>query len=143
MAGAGTKWVRFVRQYGPIARNDNMYDERIQKSARRYGVEPINFAHPFEDRLLAAISPSAPKAKSVVLTGTAGDGKSRLCGRVWKALGGDDRAWGFDDIFHETTAEIAGRQRTVGIIRDLTALPELGPYGASADKSELLQAKRS
>lgn len=138
MAGVGTKWVRFVRQYGPIARNDNMYDERIQKSARRYGVDAINFAHPFEARLLAAISPSATKAMSVVLTGTAGDGKSRLCGRVWQSLGGDERAWGFDDIYHQTRALIAGRERTVGIIRDLTALPELGPYGAFADKTTLL-----
>lgn len=140
MVGLGIRWVRFVRQYGPIARNDNMYDERIQKSARRYGVDAINFAHPYEARLLAAISPTAPKAMSVILTGTAGDGKSRLCGRVWKALGGDDRAWSSDDIYHETSAEIAGKHRVVGIIRDLTALPEQGPYGAFPDKTTLLQA---
>ncbi|NKJ82564.1 hypothetical protein GFL60_25475 [Rhizobium leguminosarum bv. viciae] len=143
MAGLGKKWVRFVRQYGPIARNDNMYDERIQKSARRYGVDAINFAHPYEARLLAAISPDAPKAMSVVLTGTAGDGKSRLCGRVWKALGGDERTWGLDDIYHETRAQIAGRERVVGIIRDLTALPEQGSYGAFADKASLLHAVSS
>ena len=39
-------WLKFLRQYGPISRNDNMYDETIQRSARRAGVEPISFEHP-------------------------------------------------------------------------------------------------
>ena len=27
----GARWVRFLRQYGPIPRNDNMYDEHIRR----------------------------------------------------------------------------------------------------------------
>ena len=49
----GTKWIRFLRQYGPVARNDNMYDEHIQRSAQRSGVRPIAFMHPLENEILS------------------------------------------------------------------------------------------
>lgn len=29
-----SKWVDFLRQYGPIPRNDNMYDEVIQRNLK-------------------------------------------------------------------------------------------------------------
>ena len=138
--GLGERWVRFLRQYGPIPRNDNMYDEHILRSARRLGVRAIDFAHPLEADLLEALSPSAPAARSIVLTGTAGDGKSRLCGRAWWSIGGDPVAWASDEIYHETRATVAGRARKVGIIRDLTALPHAGRYGAHPDKHALLRA---
>lgn len=43
-----TRWIRFIRQYGPIPRNDNMYDEHIRKSAKRAGIRPLAFVHPVE-----------------------------------------------------------------------------------------------
>src|SRR6516225_3798108 len=84
------RWVRFLRQYGPIPRNDNMYDEHIRKSARRAGVSPISFVHPIENELLSLFGEGATRPLSVVLTGTAGDGKSNLCGKMWKSLGGPE-----------------------------------------------------
>src|SRR3954451_2573444 len=84
----GAKWVRFLRQYGPIPRNDNMYDEHIRKSARRAGVSPISFVHPIEHVVLLPFGEGAAGPASVVLTGTAGDGKSNLCGKIWTRLGG-------------------------------------------------------
>lgn len=138
--GLGDKWVRFLRQYGPIPRNDNMYDEQILRSANRLGVRALDFVHPVEEDLLAALAPGAAEARTVVLTGTAGDGKSRLCARAWMALHGDPDAWASDEVYHETVAEVAGRARTVGVIRDLTALPDAGPHGIHADKRALLCA---
>ena len=89
LSGLGERWVRFLRQYGPISQNENMYDEHIQRSARRLRVRPIDFPHPIEHELLAILAPNSDAATSVVLTGTAGDGKSRLCGKAWSALNGD------------------------------------------------------
>jgi len=140
LSGIGERWVRFLRQYGPISQNENMYDEHIQRSARRLRVRAIDFPHPVEEELLAILSPSADVASSIVLTGTAGDGKSRLCGKAWSALRGDEASWASDEIYHEVTAEIAGRQRTVGVIRDLTGLPAAGPHGPYPDKRSLLEA---
>ena len=59
-----------------------MYDEQILRSANRLGVRALDFVHPVEEELLAALSPISPEARTVVLTGTAGDGKSRLCARA-------------------------------------------------------------
>lgn len=135
----GERWVRFLRLYGPTPKNENMYDEHIQRSARRLGVRPIAFPHPIEDQVLAALSQDADRARCVVLTGTAGDGKSRLCAHAWTLLGGDERVWAADEVYYETHAVVAGRQRTVGVVRDLTKLRG-GSFGPYADRIELLLA---
>lgn len=134
----GTRWIRFLRQYGPIPRNDNMYDEHIRKSAKRANIRPLAFTHPVEGEMLPLFSPETASSASVVLTGTAGDGKSHLCGKIWKQIGGDETEWGSDDVYHITTANLAGKSVTVHVIRDLTAMPQTDPNGRYADKAELL-----
>ena len=73
MRGLGERWVRFLRLYGPTPHNENMYDEHINRSARRLDVRPISFQHPVQTKLLALLQPDADRARSIVLTGTAGD----------------------------------------------------------------------
>jgi hypothetical protein len=130
MAGLGERWIRFLRLYGPTPKNENMYDEHIQRSARRLGVRPISFAHPVESKLLKQLTLDAERARCVILTGTAGDGKSRLCAHAWTAMGGNEAAWATDEVYYETQAIIAGRERTVGVVRDLTKLrgDSFGPF---------------
>ena len=99
MAAAAERWIRFLRQYGPIPRNDNMFDEHIRRSAGKLGVAPIAFQHPLEQAVLSAFSNLEDASGAVVLTGTAGDGKSHLCGRVWNSLGGTIDIWGSDDVY--------------------------------------------
>src|SRR5688500_6329439 len=123
MAGAGERWIRFLRQYGPIARNDNMFDEHIRRSSGRLGVLPVSFKHPLEDQVVNLLKDSITPPSSIVLTGTAGDGKSNLCGRVWQALGGAADAWSSDDIYFQLPISIQGREIVLHLIRDLTALP--------------------
>ena len=138
MTGASERWIRFLRQYGPIPRNDNMFDEHIRKSADRLGVHPISFKHPLEDQLLAAFN-TETLPQSVILTGTAGDGKSRLCGRVWQALDGNAEEWATDEVYCQLHS-IKGDQPTlVHVIRDLTALPEKDPKGRYTTKVALLE----
>jgi hypothetical protein len=134
----GAKWVRFLRQYGPIPRNDNMYDEHIRKSARRAGVSPISFVHPIENEVLSLFGEGAARPMSVVLTGTAGDGKSNLCGKIWKKLGGPEAAWDSDQGYHRLEIPMAGKPVTVHVLRDLTAMPQADPEGRYADKQVLL-----
>lgn len=133
----GAKWVRFLRQYGPVPRNDNMYDEHIRRSAQRAGVRPIAFVHPLEKEILSIFHANTPPS-SVVLTGTAGDGKTNLCRKIWSEIGGDENEWGSDDIYYRRSANIGGRTVTVHVIRDLTALPRQDPRGRYADKNDLL-----
>lgn len=139
MAKKGPDWIRFLRHYGPSARNDNMYDEHIRASAARSSLEPLLFEHPIEEQLLAAFSQSAQAPTSVILTGTAGDGKTHLCRKVWIQLGGDPDAWESDDVYFHVNASIAGSETTVHIVRDLTGLPETGQTGEFLTKTDLLE----
>jgi len=87
------KWLSFLRHYGPVPRNDNMYDETIQRSARRQKIAPIEFEHPLQQTIVQCFNRTTPDPVSVILTGTAGDGKTHLCRQVWKMLKGDDEDW--------------------------------------------------
>lgn len=138
ISAAATKWIRFIRQYGPIPRNDNMYDEHIRKAAKRAGIRPLAFTHPIEDEVLALFEQDCRHPCSVILTGTAGDGKSNLCGKIWSQLGGDEVQWLSDDVYHICTATIGGMPVTVHVIRDLTAMPQADPNGRYANKADLL-----
>lgn len=128
-----SNWIRFLRQYGPVPQNENMYDEFIRRSARRAGVEPLYFEHPGSAVVLECSTGSAPV--SVVLTGTAGDGKTHLCRQVWETVGGDRVAWQSPDPYLCTSlpgtvdeqADNSGRGRMLHIVRDLSAwVPQRG-----------------
>jgi len=99
MPTADSTWLRFLRHYGPVARNDNMYDETIQRAARRQGIVPIEFEHPYQVRIVDSFSQATADPVSVILTGTAGDGKTHLCRQVWKALRGDEDSWASDSPY--------------------------------------------
>jgi hypothetical protein len=115
-----------------------MFDEHIRRSAGRLGVSPITFGHPLEDEVLAPFT-NDEVARVVVLTGTAGDGKSHLCGRIWHALGGTAAEWASDDVYFQLSAERAGKPITLHVIRDLTALVDEDPSGRYASKAQLLE----
>lgn len=141
-----TSWIRFLRQYGPVPQNENMYDEFIRQSARRAGVEPLYFEHPAGAVVLKCITGSAPV--SVVLTGTAGDGKTHLCRQVWEAIGGDPVAWQSPNPHLCTSLpgtvdgqlDNNGRGRTLHVVRDLSAwVPQRGAAWDPA-KEELLKS---
>jgi len=133
----GGRWISFLRQYGPISRNDAMYDEHIRRAAKRAGIRPLAFKHPVEDELLPLFRPTA-RPQSVILTGTAGDGKSHLCRKIWNELGGDEKEWGSDDVYHTRTVAVDGQSITIHVLRDLTALPTEDPKGRYGNKSDLL-----
>lgn len=94
-----SSWLKFLRHYGPVPRNDNMYDETIQRSARRQRIVPIDFEHPTQVEIVNCFNQATPDPVSVILTGTAGDGKTHLCRQVWKTLKGDDEAWASDSPY--------------------------------------------
>jgi len=76
-----------------------MYDETIQRSARRQGIAPIEFEHPYQRRIEDSFNRATADPVSVILTGTAGDGKTHLCRQVWKALEGREEVWASDSPY--------------------------------------------
>jgi len=129
-----SKWIDFLRKYGPIPRNDNMYDEAIQRYARRHGCQPIVFDHPFAARVAACVE-RCP-CGNVILTGTAGDGKTHLCREAWERLNGDRDQWASDD---PCISLVTGSGQTVHFVRDLSGwAPPMGAKWSDAPgKTEL------
>jgi Cdc6-like AAA superfamily ATPase len=111
-----SKWISFLRQYGPIPRNDNMYDEVIQRTLKRKKLQPIIFETEYRSELLDNFRSVIPK--SVILTGTAGDGKTYYCREIWEEFGGSIENWQQDTKIHEL---MLGTRRLV-VIKDLSEL---------------------
>lgn len=84
----GARWIGFLRAYGPINRVEGMYAETLPAHARKYGVTPLQFEHPYLATLIEALDPAAGRLINVILTGTAGDGKTTLCHELWSRFGG-------------------------------------------------------
>ncbi|MGK7953517.1 MAG: hypothetical protein AB4368_33220 [Xenococcaceae cyanobacterium] len=113
-----SKWIDFLRHYGPIPRNDNMYDEVIQRTLKRKKVDPIIFDTEYLNELIENFQGSSPK--SVILTGTAGDGKTFCCRKIWEALNGQSEDWEKDQKVYQL--EIVNKQ--LFIVKDLSELED-------------------
>lgn len=109
-------WIRFLRQYGPVPTNDNMYDEHIQKAARNRNMRPVSFEAEYLEEIKDNFASSNPV--SVILTGTAGDGKTYYCRYIWEAFGGDISSW--EEKHKVRTLSLPNRELI--IIKDLSAL---------------------
>ena len=84
--------VAFLRHYGPIPASDNMYDELIQSEVERYGIDkPIEIAPARLQEVKQNFESEEPR--NVILTGTAGDGKTYHCRQIWEHFGGDPGQW--------------------------------------------------
>jgi hypothetical protein len=130
-----------------------MYDETIQRSARRTGINPIEFEHPALFDIVSSFDKSNPDPISVILTGTAGDGKTHLCRNVWDLLNGSLAVWESDNphislsfdypkdrqSFPNSDDSKLFRKVAIHFIRDLSAwTPQHGLLWPS-DKIELLE----
>ncbi len=66
--------VDFLRTFGPVATSDSLCDENLRQAQSRFNVAPIDTHAPRAEELDACILGSP--ATNVILTGTAGDGKT-------------------------------------------------------------------
>lgn len=111
--------VNFLRHYGPIPASDNMYDELIQTEVARHNIEPVIHIEPA--RLSDVVSNfEKEKPNCIILTGTAGDGKTYHCRRVWEHFGGDVDEWQQGKKIAEIQLEKCARKLV--IIKDLSEL---------------------
>jgi len=138
MQDKAKNWIRFLRRYGPIARNENMFDEHIQRSSRRAKIHPILFEHPQQAQVLSCFQPNS-EPTSVILTGTAGDGKTHLCRRVWQHIKDQEDVQLDDDYLSAEIPRADGHRFTLHLIKDLSEwAPQQGAEW-EAGKQELMQ----
>ncbi|MEX3981481.1 hypothetical protein AB4Y45_21145 [Paraburkholderia sp. EG287A] len=84
-------WVRFLRSYGPTPNNLTMFDEYVSGALARAKVQPIGLSTPLLDAMVEHVASKVPG--SILIAGTAGDGKTYHCRALWTRLGGDPKEW--------------------------------------------------
>lgn len=113
--------ISFLRHYGPIPTSDNMYDELIQSEIERHAIDPAVHIEPARlEAVLHNFESETPR--NVILTGTAGDGKTYHCRRIWEHFGGDPEKWKAGEKIATLTLPASGK--TITIVKDLSELTQ-------------------
>lgn len=123
-------WVRFLRSYGPTPNNTNLFDEYVTGALGRAKVRPITLSSPLLERIKARVDSGAPG--SILIAGTAGDGKTYHCRSLWTFLGGASRDWS-DHLTVKELKLVDGRRAV--FVKDLSELDD----GQSDTVLELLE----
>lgn len=84
-------WVRFLRTYGPTPNNLTMFDEYVAGAVGRAKVQPITLSAPMLEQMKQHIASGRPG--SMLIAGTAGDGKTYHCRALWTSIGGKEKDW--------------------------------------------------
>ncbi len=139
MALYESAWIHFLRQYGPVSTNENMFDEDIQKAARNKRMQAVSFEAEYLDELINNFQASDPI--SVILTGNAGDGKTYYCRKIWEKLGGEMTIWARKQKINKLWLD--GPQRYLVIIKDLSELKAEDAQEYLPPMAEVITGKRS
>ncbi len=133
----GEKWIRLLRAYGPVADNEAMQAEHVDKLAHSLGIPKLAFDHPARKLLLDCFPMDTGAFRNVVLTGTAGEGKTSLCFELVFQLTGN-RAKGINGV-EVIRVETASGPRTITLIYDVTAWRKRTDGHISEDDVALLE----
>lgn len=113
-------WIRFLRSYGPTPNNRTLYDEFVTDNLIKAKVKPITLSSPLLGKITEWVSSGEPG--SILIAGTAGDGKTYHCRGLWTHLGGTEKEWAADTrVKHLKLAD--GRQAM--FIKDLTEVSDV------------------
>lgn len=85
--------VTLLAQYCPSPVNEAVFDESVQLAVDRLGLTPLDIKLPLLAKVMELLESDEPD--SIVLTGTAGDGKTHICRKVFQQLRSHrDQEWG-------------------------------------------------
>ena len=125
--------VEFLGSYGPQPSSNNLYDEFVVVAAEKTGCAPLEIDQPLIGELEDRFRSERPV--SVILTGTAGDGKTYAARKLVEALADRSAMWtNTQKIFDLPSSFDTGRR--VRFIKDLSELNE-------SDKDEIFPSVRS
>lgn len=118
MSTTGENWIKLLRGYGPLAGNNATEAENVDSYTKLYNMARLSFRHPARDDLDGCLLNVDPAQRpTVLITGTAGDGKTTLCYEILEELTGSQPASMAPDGT-ETFDLLDGSQ--LDLIRDLT-----------------------
>jgi hypothetical protein len=107
-------FIDFLRTFGPASSSDSIWDEHVAATEKRMGVAPIKVHSPYVDKLVENFRSTSPA--NVILTGTAGDGKTWHCRQVFFELGGTSHGW----AEHDAAVELRLPHANLVVIKDLS-----------------------
>lgn len=136
----GEKWIRLLRAYGPVPDDMATEAEQVDRLADRLGLPRLSFPHPAWDDLRESYPTDTGDFRTVVLTGTAGDGKTTLCFQLAEKLTGsipkaDDTSAGFQTFEIQTAVGL----RNITMIYDVTGWRKREGRTLSPANVELLE----
>lgn len=86
---------KLLAAYAPTSQNKASYDEHVSKYAQKLGVDEINIDNGLFKKLLDNFT---TQSKPIIISGSAGDGKTYLLRKLFETLNGDISKWGKDYI---------------------------------------------
>ena len=108
------KWIRYLEGY--CQGKNQIQDEYVRKVAKNLGLdEPLNIKFEWQ-RQIAQEFDSNENHGVIILTGTAGDGKTKLCRDIVKQIDGP----AFDEDYWNSTSFFCTSDRT--IVKDFSEL---------------------
>ncbi len=109
-----SKFFKLLAAYAPTSQNESAYDEKVLRTAKRYSVEPINI----ENGIFPILYDSfISQPKPIIISGSAGDGKTYLLRKLYETLNGEQEKWSEDHI-----PEVYNDNFTVKFIKDFTEI---------------------
>lgn len=114
-----TAWVKFLRSYGPTPNNLTLFDEYVTGALDKAKVRPIVLASPQLKKIQERVDSKRPG--SILIAGTAGDGKTYHCRSLWRYLGGGESDWASQTAVKELKLSDG---RVAVFIKDLSELSD-------------------
>jgi len=105
---------KLLSAYAPTSQNKASYDEHVSKFAKRLGVDEIRIDNNLLEKLFEKF---IVNPKPIIISGSAGDGKTYLLRKLFEEMGGDSKYWGTEYI---PKLEFDGKSIT--FIKDFTEI---------------------
>ncbi|MDP2495534.1 hypothetical protein Q8W25_16000 [Shimia thalassica] len=119
--------VDFLTAYGPVPNAQNMYDEFVSEASRTAGIAPLEIEESRSKTISEKLMSNQPV--SVILTGTAGDGKTYTARKCFDIIQDGKVEWDSSQV--ETSIECPSNGTTVTFVKDLSEM-------TSAEKQALM-----
>ena len=113
--------IAFLASYGPQASSNNLYDEFVVEAAQKTNCTPLTISQPIVDELAEMFRSDSPR--SVILTGTAGDGKTYTARKLVGLLSETDKIWKNTEKIFDIPLP-GDSTRRIRFIKDLSELNE-------------------
>jgi len=108
------EFFRLLSAYAPTSQNKASYDEHVSKFAKRLGVDEIKIDNNLLEKLFGKF---IVNPKPIIISGSAGDGKTYLLRKLFEEMGGKSQYWSDDYI---PKLEFDGKNIT--FIKDFTEI---------------------